>query len=253
MLPWSGCQQIKCWKLLAVVRFKDRNPMKSDETVYTTKSSSVSPEWFCAIFSGLGTCMGFARSQRRTIASWFRPELECISSAIPTRVIWFYWASSLLEYLESGTVCLECRIGIFFHALSTRIKSIWHYQLSWPYATLQILKVTPVSSSPSCNTRNVSIARCWICQDLVSTTVHISDFQWKRPWRASVLAAQDGRIQPVLETPYLAIPGHTSSGCWMESGCKVEYPTRATWMDLPGVVLQPIAQEQSSCVIGRMV
>ena len=113
MLPWSGCQQIKCWKLLAVVRFKDRNPMKSDETVYSTKSSSVSPEWFCAIFSGLGTCMGFARSQRRTIASWFRPELECISSAIPTRVIWFYWASSLLEYLESGTVCLECRIGFF--------------------------------------------------------------------------------------------------------------------------------------------
>lgn len=25
---------------------------------------------------------------------------------------------------------------------------------------------------------------------------------------------------------------------------KVEYPTRATWMDLPGVVLQPIAQDQ---------
>ena len=218
MLPWSGCQQIKCWKLLAVVRFKDRNPMKSDGNSLYHEIIISFPWMVLCHFSGLGTCMGFARSQRRTIASWFRPELECISSAIPTRVIWFIGLAVCLNILNLVLCALSAEFGFFFHALSTRIKSIWHYQLSWPYATLQILKVTPVSSSPSCNTRNVSIARCWICQDLVSTTVHISDFQWKRPWRASVLAAQDGRIQPVLETPYLAIPGHTSSGCWMESG-----------------------------------
>ena len=114
MLPWSGCQQIKCWKLLAVVTFKDRNPMKSDGNSLYHEIIISFPWMVLCHFSGLGTCMGFARSQRRTIASWFRPELECISSAIPTRVIWFYWASSLLEYIESGTVCLECRIGFFF-------------------------------------------------------------------------------------------------------------------------------------------